>query len=156
VIDLLCPTTTDTRATAGRLAALCRPGDVILLCGPLGSGKTAFTSGLADGLGVEEPVTSPTFVVMRRYESGFLPLVHVDVYRLGSAGEFEDLDALDEGRDGVIVIEWGEAVAGLVPDDRLTVWIGVEPDGARRIGLQPSGVWTTRRLQDVVRKGPGS
>jgi tRNA threonylcarbamoyladenosine biosynthesis protein TsaE len=150
VIELICESETDTRAAAGRLASLCRPGDVIVLNGALGAGKTAFTSGLADGLGVEEVVTSPTFVVMRRYDSGFLPLVHVDVYRLGSTGEFEDLDALDEGRDGVVVIEWGEAVAALLPPDRLTVSIDVRPDEVRSITMVGSGVWTARPLRELV------
>src|SRR5690606_19484421 len=86
VIELECVSEIDTRAAAGRLAALCRPGDVIVLEGPLGAGKTAFTAGLADGLGVEELVVSPSFVLMRRYDSGFLPLVHVDVYRIRSMG----------------------------------------------------------------------
>jgi tRNA threonylcarbamoyladenosine biosynthesis protein TsaE len=150
VIELECASEIDTRAAAGRLAALCRPGDVIVLEGALGAGKTAFTSGLADGLGVEELVTSPTFVLMRRYDSGFLPLVHVDVYRIASTGEFEDIDALEEGREGVVVIEWGDAVAAALPSDRLTVRIDVLPDGARRLRLRPAGIWMARPLGEVA------
>lgn len=149
MIEVVAPTEVETRAVAGRLAALCRPGDVILLCGPLGSGKTAFTGGLADGLGVEEQVTSPTFVLMRRYDSGFLPLVHVDVYRLQTVGEFEDIEALEDGRDGVVVIEWGEAVGAVMPPDHLRVQIAVEGDGVRRITFQPSGSWMQRPLGEV-------
>lgn len=150
MIELICQSETDTRAAAGRLASLCRPGDVIVLNGDLGAGKTAFTSGLADGLGVDEAVTSPTFVVMRRYDSGFLPLVHVDVYRLASVGEFEDLDALDEGRDGVLVIEWGEAVAAALPEDRLEVSITVGEDGARTIVMAGRGIWSGRPLGELI------
>jgi tRNA threonylcarbamoyladenosine biosynthesis protein TsaE len=150
VISVTCPTETETLAAAGRLAALLRPGDVVVLSGPLGSGKTAFTSGLADGLGVDEQVTSPSFVIMRRYDSGFLPLIHVDVYRLGSMGEFADLEVLDEGREGVVVIEWGEAVLAHLPDDRLTVSFEIEDDGARRLSFSPSGVWRGRPLDELV------
>ena len=150
MIQLTSTSDTDTRAAAGRLASLCRPGDVIVLSGPLGAGKTAFVSGLADGLGVEETVTSPTFVIMRQYDSGFLPLVHVDAYRLSSSGEFEDLDALDEGRDGVVIIEWGDAVAGQLPDDRLTVDLRVEEDGSRIITMTGSGIWNARPLEELV------
>jgi tRNA threonylcarbamoyladenosine biosynthesis protein TsaE len=150
MIHLTSTSDTDTRAAAGRLASLCRPGDVIVLNGPLGAGKTAFVSGLADGLGVEELVASPTYVMMQRYDSGFLPLVHVDAYRVRSTGEFEDLDALDEGRDGVVAIEWGEAVTGLLPDDVLTVSISISSDGTRSITMSPSGVWRVRPLEELI------
>lgn len=150
MIQLTSTSDTDTRAAAGRLASLCRPGDVIVLNGPLGAGKTAFVSGLADGLGVEELVASPTYVMMQRYDSGFLPLVHVDAYRLRSSGEFEDLDALDEGRDGVVVIEWGEAVAALLPDDVLTVSIRVGEDETRHIVMSASGIWRSRPLEELI------
>lgn len=149
IVTVTCPTETDTRAAAGRLASLLRPGDVVVLAGPLGCGKTTFTSGLADGLCVEEPVTSPSFVLMRRYESGFLPLVHVDVYRLGTIGEFEDLEALDEGRDGVVVIEWGNAVLPVLPPDHLVVEFEVAPDSSRILRFVPSGNWKARRLEEV-------
>ncbi len=150
MIQLTSTSDTDTRAAAGRLASLCRPGDVIVLNGRLGAGKTAFVSGLADGLGVEETVTSPTYVIMRQYDSGFLPLVHVDAYRLSSSGEFEDLDALHEGSTGVVIIEWGVAVASLLPEDRLTVDIHVEADGSRTITMSGSGVWNARPLEELI------
>lgn len=149
MIEIHCPTEVDTRAVGGRLASQCRPGDVVVLTGPLGSGKTAFAGGLADGLGVEEPVTSPSFVIMRRYDSGFLPFVHVDVYRLGSIGEFDDLDVFEEGRGGVVVIEWGEAVLPGLPEDHLQVEIVTLPAG-RVLRLKPSGEWSDRRLSDVA------
>src|SRR5690554_7874749 len=106
-------------ALAGRLAAHLRPGDVLILKGGAGGGKTAFPSGLAAGLGVEEPVTSPTFILMREYRSGFMPLIHVHVYRLGSLNEFEDLDVLEVARDGVLVVEWGDAAETGLPSDQI-------------------------------------
>lgn len=140
----------DTTMRVGRrLAALLRPDDVILVCGRLGAGKTAFVGGLADGLGVEEPVTSPSFVLMRRYDSGFIPLVHVDVYRLGSLAEFEDLDVFEQAAGAVLVVEWGDAVAGALPDEHLTVRIDVGDGGRRSLRLEPAGGWNDRPLQEL-------
>lgn len=144
-----CPEPSDTMALAGRLAAHLRPGDVLILKGGLGAGKTLFTSGLAAGLGVEEPVTSPTFILMREYRSGFMPLIHVDVYRLGSLNEFEDLEVLDEARDGVLVVEWGDAVETGLPSDHLRVEFEVDDDGTRTITLVPMGSWNGRSLELV-------
>ena len=150
MIQVRCDTDADTRAVARRLAALCRAGDIIVLNGTLGAGKTAFAGGLADGMGVEEPVTSPTFVLMRSYTSGFLPLVHVDAYRLQTIGEFEDLAAVEAGEDGVVVIEWGTAVAAALPRDRLEIELRVEDDGARTLLFTPFGSWLGRPLEEVT------
>jgi tRNA threonylcarbamoyladenosine biosynthesis protein TsaE len=150
VIEITCPTEADTRAVGRRLAALCRPGDVVILHGRLGAGKTAFAGGLAEGLAVDEQVTSPSFVLVRRYDSGFLPLIHADVYRLGSLAEFDDLDVLDEASEGVLVIEWGEAVASELPADRLTVVIEVADSEVRTITLDPMGEWESRNLIEVA------
>lgn len=146
MIEIPCPTEADTRAVARKLAATLRPGDIILLAGGLGVGKTLFTTGLAAGLGIEEPVLSPSFVLVREYRSGFLPLVHVDVYRLGSANEFDDLEVLDLAIDGVLVIEWGDALEGEVPEDHLRIDLVVEDDGTRLLRLLPSGSWGERDL----------
>jgi len=111
----------DTRALAAGIAALAAPGDLIVLAGDLGTGKTAFAQGFARGLGVEEPVTSPAFILVRTYE-GRLPLVHLDVYRLDYMQELVDLgiaEMLDEG--AVTLIEWGDAVAPALPPDFLEV-----------------------------------
>lgn len=137
-------------AVAGRLAAEVRPGDVIVLTGSLGAGKTRFAGGLAAGLGVEEQVVSPSFILMREYRSGFLPFVHVDVYRLGSINEFEDLDVYERAADGVLVIEWGDAVGSALPPDVLTVLFEVSDDGARTLTFAPSGDWGERDLGRVV------
>jgi tRNA threonylcarbamoyladenosine biosynthesis protein TsaE len=150
VIEVRCPTEADTAAFAARLAPLVRPGDVILLSGGLGAGKTRFTAGLAVGLGVEEQVVSPSFILVRRYDSGFLPLIHADVYRLSSVNEFDDLDVLEMAAEGVLVIEWGDAVEPVVPDDHLRVEFEVEEDETRIIRLIPFGSWEHRELAEVA------
>lgn len=139
-----------TRDIGRRLAALVRPGDVVELVGPMGAGKTVFVTGLAEGLGVEERVTSPTFVIMRSYRSGFLPLVHVDAYRLGSFGEFDDLGVFDEAAEGVLIIEWGDIVAAGLPEDRLTVRFERSGESTRVISLEPAGSWLERPLREVA------
>ncbi len=111
----------DTRALAAELAGLARPGDLILLAGGLGTGKTAFVQGFARGLDVQEPVTSPAFVLVRSYP-GRIPMVHLDVYRLDHLQELIDLgiaEILDES--AVTLIEWGDVVAPALPADFLEV-----------------------------------
>lgn len=110
-----------TRALAGEVAGLVAAGDVLLLAGELGAGKTAFTQGLGEALGVEEQITSPTFTLARHYE-GRMPLHHLDVYRLDRLSELQDIgvpELLDSG--GVMVIEWGDAIATAVPADYLEI-----------------------------------
>ena len=120
----------DTRALAAEIAALAVPGDLVVLAGDLGTGKTAFAQGFARGLGVKEPVTSPAFILVRTYE-GRLPLIHLDVYRLEQMQELVDLgisELLDEG--GVTLVEWGDAVTPALPSDFLEVRLdaGDAPD----------------------------
>jgi tRNA threonylcarbamoyladenosine biosynthesis protein TsaE len=142
--SFICPGPGDTADLGARLAALLRPGDVIALSGPLGAGKTLFTSGIAAGLGVEEPVTSPSFVLSREYVSGFMPLIHADIYRLSTRNEFDDLDLLSEASQGVLVIEWGDVVEPILPLDHLRVDFAVDEAEARIINLVPSGSWPNR------------
>lgn len=149
-IAVTCPNEGDTRAFAGRLASLLRPSDVVLLAGGLGSGKTLFTAGMAAGLGVEEQVVSPSFVLVRQYESGFMPVVHVDVYRLGTLNEFDDLDVFELAEDGVLVIEWGDAVEPAMPEDHLRIDFEIQDDETRILRLVPSGSWKSRNLEAVV------
>jgi tRNA threonylcarbamoyladenosine biosynthesis protein TsaE len=108
------PTLADTQSFGARLATLLRAGDLVVLTGPLGAGKTALTQGIGRGLGVDRGVVSPTFVISRIHRSGRIPLVHVDAYRLSSLDEVDDLDLDVDLADSVTVVEWG---AGLV--DRL-------------------------------------
>lgn len=147
MIEVRCPTEGDTRAFAARLASVLRPGDILLLAGGLGSGKTLFTGGLATGLGVEEQVVSPSFVLVRQYLSGFLPIVHVDVYRLGSLNEFDDLDVFEMAAKAVLVIEWGDAVEAALPADYLRVEFTVGDDETRVLRLVPHGDWAERDLE---------
>lgn len=134
----------ETRAVGEALAACLGPGDVVALSGDLGAGKTCLIQGIARALGVKEDVTSPTFLLMRQYE-GTLPVVHVDVYRMNRLQELLDL-GFDEMLDSsaLVLIEWGDAVEGLLPPDYLEVVIRVEPDEARRIAMRPRGAWAER------------
>ena len=119
-----------TMAVARSLAGLVRAGDLIVLCGDLGAGKTAFTQGLGRALGVTTPVTSPTFTLANRYEGDFV-VNHLDVYRLVHIDEVRDLglhELLDDR--SVTVIEWGDAIAGALPGGYLEVrmTLGDGPD----------------------------
>jgi tRNA threonylcarbamoyladenosine biosynthesis protein TsaE len=136
----------ETMALGRRFAAVLTAGDVVLLSGHLGAGKTVFVSGVAEGLGITERVTSPTFVIARIYTDGFLPLVHADVYRLSTLAEFEDLEITDDAIGGVTIIEWGDAIADGVGPDRLTVHVDIEGD-RRRFTFEPSGTWSSRSLE---------
>jgi tRNA threonylcarbamoyladenosine biosynthesis protein TsaE len=142
-----CPRPGDTADLGARLAALLIPGDVVVLSGALGAGKTLFTSGIAAGLGVEEPVISPSFILTREYSSGFLPLIHADIYRLTTRNEFDDLDLLSQSSQGVLVIEWGDVVEPILPPDHLRVDFEVDDDEARNITLVPFGSWRTRMTE---------
>ena len=108
-----------------RLAKILRPGDLVMLTGELGAGKTTLTRGLGEGLGVRGAVTSPTFVIARVHPSlvDGPPLVHVDAYRLGGVDELDDLDLDTSLDDAVTVVEWGEGVAEALADSRLEVRI---------------------------------
>lgn len=150
MIEVSCPGPEHTLALASRVASLVRPGDVIVLAGKLGAGKTLFAGGLASGLGVEETVVSPSFVLVRQYLSGFLPFFHADIYRLNSFNEFEDLDVIEQARDGVLVIEWGDAIETTLPTDHLRVSIDVDEDAGRIISLEPFGSWHQRDWESVA------
>ena len=112
----------ETEALGERLAARLRPGDVIAYTGDLGAGKTAFTRGLARGLGVADRVTSPTFTIVNEYEGGRLPLFHFDMYRLGSADDLFDIGWEDFlRRGGVCAVEWSETVQEALDADTIYV-----------------------------------
>ncbi|NKZ00243.1 tRNA (adenosine(37)-N6)-threonylcarbamoyltransferase complex ATPase subunit type 1 TsaE [Nocardiopsis alborubida] len=134
--------TDDAMRTLGRdLAALARPGDLLILSGPLGAGKTTLTQGLGEGLGVRGSVTSPTFVISRIHPSltGGPDLVHVDAYRLGGPDEIDDIDLDMTLPDSVTVVEWGEGVAEGLSDDRLEIRIERHPDDTRSVHLRAAG-----------------
>lgn len=140
----------ETLALGRRLSSILRPGDVVLLGGRLGTGKTLLTAGIAEGLGVPDPIASPTFVIARVYLDGFLPLVHADVYRLGSILEFEDLDLEETAASGVLVIEWGEAIEDAVSPDRLVIEIEIDGETGRQFRFLPHGAWLNRPLEGIA------
>jgi tRNA threonylcarbamoyladenosine biosynthesis protein TsaE len=146
------PTGEDMQALGRRLAGLLRAGDLVLLSGDLGAGKTTLTQGVGEGLGVRGAVTSPTFVISRIHP-GPLPLVHVDAYRLGGLDELEDLDLEVSLEESVTVVEWGGGIAETLAEDRLEIEIvrpptaedetrvvRVTPVGPRWLGTHPAGV----------------
>ena len=122
-MEYLSHNVTETEALGQRLAKLLRPGDVLAYYGDLGAGKTAFTRGLAAGLGCTGRVTSPTFTIVNEYD-GPIPLFHFDMYRLGDSDELFDIGWEDYlVRNGVCAVEWSERVADALPEDVVTVTI---------------------------------
>lgn len=135
-----------TQRLARSVAELVVPGDVVLLAGELGAGKTAFAQGFGAGLGVEEQITSPTFTLARHYE-GRLPLHHLDVYRMERMAEIDDVgmaELLDGG--GVLLIEWGDVIAPTLPSDFLEIGFRYgEGDDDREIEMRCVGDrWSAR------------
>ena len=124
----------ETRALGEKIAARLRPGDVLLLEGDLGAGKSELTRGIARGLGVAETVTSPSFTILNVYESGRCPLYHFDWYRLESADELYEL-GMDEylGGDGIAVVEWPEMCPDAVPEGALRIRLEAAGENERKI-----------------------
>jgi tRNA threonylcarbamoyladenosine biosynthesis protein TsaE len=125
-------TADDMRALGQRLAGLLRPGDLVVLSGPLGAGKTTLVQGIGQGLNVRGPVTSPTFVIARVHPplGGGPALVHADAYRLASPAEVDDLDLDADISHSVTVVEWGEGLVEGLAADRLEVTIAMSRNGA--------------------------
>jgi tRNA threonylcarbamoyladenosine biosynthesis protein TsaE len=146
------PAVADTQALGRDLAALLRPGDLVVLVGPLGAGKTALTQGIGTGLGVREPVTSPTFVIARVHPGGRVPLVHVDAYRLGGALDVDDLDLDASTAESVTVVEWGEGLVEQLADEHLVVRLDRREDDVRVAVLEPHGPgWDERLARSAAR-----
>ncbi|WBB74503.1 tRNA (adenosine(37)-N6)-threonylcarbamoyltransferase complex ATPase subunit type 1 TsaE [Micromonospora sp. WMMD1128] len=147
-------TVDDTREFGRRLAGVLRAGDLLLLSGPLGAGKTALTQGLGAGLGVRGDITSPTFVIARVHRpdparGGRVTLVHADAYRLGEAAdpraEIDDLDLDASVDEAVTVVEWGEGMVEQLVDAHLRVRIDRRDDDSRVVTLEPAGGdWAAR------------
>ncbi|MEN3535565.1 tRNA (adenosine(37)-N6)-threonylcarbamoyltransferase complex ATPase subunit type 1 TsaE [Microbispora sp. ZYX-F-249] len=127
-------TAEETRALGARLAALLGPGDLVVLSGPLGAGKTTLVQGVAEGLKVRGPITSPTFVIARVHPSlsGGPALVHADAYRLGGALEVDDLDLDASLEESVTVVEWGEGLVEGLSEDRLEIHVERGAEGEER------------------------
>lgn len=119
----------DTWELGKRLGKEVRPGCVICLDGDLGAGKTVFTQGFAAGLGIEEPVNSPTFTILKQYEDGRLPLYHFDVYRIGDISEMDEIGYEDcFYGDGVCLVEWPSRIEELLPEHYMSVTIERAPE----------------------------
>jgi tRNA threonylcarbamoyladenosine biosynthesis protein TsaE len=138
-----------TRALAGALASAAAPGDLVSLIGDLGAGKTQFAKGFGAGLGIEETIVSPTFVLMAEYP-GRLTLFHVDLYRLADAAEAMAGGLVDDRQsEGVTLIEWAERLADAMPYERLEVLIDGTGDEPRTIELRAEGKRYERYLAAV-------
>jgi tRNA threonylcarbamoyladenosine biosynthesis protein TsaE len=143
------PTAADTRALGDRLAGVLRAGDLVVLDGPLGAGKTVLVQGIGAGLGVKGTVVSPTFVIARVHRplaGATLPLVHVDAYRLGSLAEVDDLDLDVSVGDAVTVVEWGSGKVEQLTEARLEIRLErAEQEETRTATLVPhGGDWAER------------
>jgi tRNA threonylcarbamoyladenosine biosynthesis protein TsaE len=152
-IELQTANAEGTRDVGAAIADLLQPRDTVLLTGDLGAGKTTLVQGLARGLGVEDHVVSPTFTLVKEY-AGRLDVAHVDIYRLERVQDVVDL-GLDElgGPDRVLVVEWGDAIQDLLPEDRLRVELTTGSADDRRIVITPQGrAWAARweRLEQVL------
>ncbi len=146
-------TADDTRALGARLAELVRPGDLLVLDGPLGAGKTVVVQGLAAGLGATGTVTSPTFVIARVHGGGRVPLVHVDAYRLHGTLEIDDLDLDTDLTESVVAVEWGAGLVEGLTEAHLRLELarpsGDESGEVRQARLRPYGGDWAQRLQDA-------
>lgn len=144
-LRLRAATAEDTRAIGDAIAALLVPGDAIALTGELGAGKTTFAQGLARGLGFAGAVVSPTFTLVREYRGGRLPVIHADVYRLDRVQDVLDLGLEEQAEDGVLLVEWGDAVEALLPQDHLVIELTVPAGDERSVRLlADGGSWSLR------------
>ena len=155
-MTLTLPTVADTHAFGRRLATLLRAGDLILLTGPLGAGKTALAQGIGAGLRVQGQVTSPTFVIARVHRpagGGGVAMVHVDAYRLGDVkdplGEIDALDLDTTLEDSVTLVEWGEGLVEQLADDHLELRLTRHDDDSRTVTLVPHGQAWPERLSGL-------
>src|ERR1700761_3638268 len=142
---IVLPTAADTQDFGRRLAGVLRAGDLIVLGGPLGAGKTTLVQGIGAGLQVSGRIASPTFVIARVHP-GPVPLVHVDAYRLGSLEEVDDLDLDVSADEAVTVVEWGEGKAEQLADSYLTVVLDRARDSEQRTAtlVAHGGDWAAR------------
>ena len=114
----------ETKELGKKMAERAKPGDVFTLVGDLGVGKTVFTQGIAEGLGIDEPVNSPTFTIVQEYESGRMPFYHFDVYRIGDPEEMDEIGFDDYiYGDGLCLIEWADLIEEILPEKRVAIRI---------------------------------
>ena len=148
------PRPEDTHALGRALADLLEPGDLVVLAGPLGAGKTLLVQGRGAGLGVPGRITSPTFVLSRIHRGGRLPLVHVDAYRLGSMDEVDDLDLDADLGSSVTVVEWGSGLVEQLTDAHLLVRLTRDETDERTATLEPTGGTWAERLATLRVSAP--
>lgn len=138
----------EMRALGVSLASVLRPGDLVVLVGPLGAGKTVLAQGIGAGLGVRERVTSPTFVIAHVHREGRVPFVHVDAYRLSSVAEVDDLDLDASLAESVTAVEWGSGLVESLADSWLTVTLDRAADSeVRTVTFEPNGGDWAERLE---------
>jgi tRNA threonylcarbamoyladenosine biosynthesis protein TsaE len=142
-----------TRRLAAALARLLRAGDWLALTGPLGAGKTCFVQGLAQGLGIEQVVSSPSFVLAKHYP-GAVGLLHVDAYRLGSPEEFWDLGLQEQAEGSVVAVEWAGNVEPALPDERINVALQDGGGDRRVIELSARGARLNRATEAIGARHP--
>ena len=130
----------ETKELGKKMAERAKPGDVFTLVGELGVGKTVFTQGIAEGLGIDEPVNSPTFTIVQEYESGRMPFYHFDVYRIGDPEEMDEIGFDDYiYGDGLCLIEWADLIEEILPEKRVAIRIEKDLEKGfdyRRITIQ--------------------
>jgi tRNA threonylcarbamoyladenosine biosynthesis protein TsaE len=147
IVKMVSKSTADTEEIAKTLAKIVQVGDVITLEGDLGVGKTAFTKGLAQGLNIEERVTSPTFTIVKEY-AGTLPLYHMDVYRLEHSEEDLGFDEYFYG-DGVTVIEWAQFIADFLPEQYLAITLERTGETSRELTFEAVGSEYERHIEQL-------
>jgi tRNA threonylcarbamoyladenosine biosynthesis protein TsaE len=130
----------ETKQLGAKLGKLLKAGSLVTLSGELGAGKTTFTQGIGQGLGVKKNITSPTFTLMKNYTDGRLPLYHIDAYRLENVVQDLGFDEVIEG-DGVCVIEWADFLAYVLPPEVLALEFFIQADGSRRITAEAKGAY---------------
>ncbi len=150
MIKIITKTPQELEYLGSRMAELIEPGDFIALDGDLGAGKTLMTQGMAKGLGVNEEIVSPTFTIIHEYETGRLPLYHMDVYRLKQPEEMYDLGYEEYFYgEGVTVVEWAQIIEPLLPEEYLAMEISVVPEG-RELYFVPHGSRYERLIEELT------
>lgn len=149
ITEVISASTVQTRAFGKKLGRFARNGDVILLVGDLGAGKTTFTQGIAAGMGIQTPVRSPTFVMVSEH-SGQVPLYHIDLYRIEGIAEALDL-GIEEytSGEGVCVVEWGDRAISAFPEGFLIVYLEDIGGSSRRLTFDATQLWNHRLLSGI-------
>lgn len=142
----------DTRRLGEHLGRLLQVGDVVLLSGQLGAGKTVFVQGVARGIGVTGPVSSKSFVLLGEYQ-GTIPLYHADLYRLEAAEEAEELGLDDYCSDGALVVEWPERASHAFPVERLHIEFAITGVSSRELTIEPSGARALKLAKQLSSSG---